>query len=101
MNAAELLLTQVEGENAVEEWVAKDRAVRSISLNRGYWDGIVPVLSEAALKKFIRLGGVIKVKNPNLPRIPGTFNDEQCTLALHIQGDMLDAGFVKVEEIES
>lgn len=61
MKRAELLLTQKEGEKAVNEWIAQDWSVREISLSRGHWKDIVSVLAEAALKRFIQKGGVTRV----------------------------------------
>ena len=54
----EWLLTQTEGEKAVVDWVKQDWATREISLNRGHWEEIVPILVQAQLRKVVeRLQG--------------------------------------------
>ncbi len=69
MKREELLLTQEEGEKAVYEWVDKDFSVRFITIERGHWEDIVPVLAQAALAKFIRKGGVIRLHSESIEEI--------------------------------
>ncbi len=44
------LLTQAQGEKAVEDW-AKESMKRMSDLNVGLWDIIVPVLARAQLRQ--------------------------------------------------
>lgn len=62
MTREELLLTQEEGEAAIQKWKNEDWALREIRLGRGHWEDIVPVLAEAQVDKFIRLGGCLRVR---------------------------------------
>ncbi len=41
------LLTDEEIQVAVAIWVAEDSSTRSVSLNRGHWEDIAPVIAQA------------------------------------------------------
>ncbi len=49
----EWMLTQEEAAQVVAAYINKDFAVRSISVNRGHWEQLVPVLSLAQARKLV------------------------------------------------
>lgn len=97
MNKEKLLLTQEEGEAAVEVWVKADWSTRAISLNCGHWEHIVPVIAQAQVAKIKSLGGVITAGSQAFIPAADWWEQSVCysCLARHAR-----AGFCRVEEIE-
>lgn len=56
------LLTPEEIKKAVKRWTDKDWAIHTISLNRGHWEDIAPILACAQLAKVI--GEIEKFGSP-------------------------------------
>ena len=50
---ADILLTEEEAKGAVDKWLAEDFSSRVISLSRGNWEQIVPVIARAQAKKLV------------------------------------------------
>ena len=46
-------LTEEEGIKAVQEWIAADYATRIISVNRGHFEQLIPVIVCAAAQKLL------------------------------------------------
>mgnify|MGYP001563094513 CR=1 FL=1 len=58
------LLTDEEGEKAVGKWIAQDFSVRCISLGRGNWEQLVPVIARAQLLKVAeKIAGLQSLKS--------------------------------------
>lgn len=97
MKLENVLLTQEEGEAAVNTWRDEDYLRREFSLGRGHWEDIVLVIARAQVEKFIRLGGVIKAKDQGFPPFHSDYHDKK--IYVTICQALAATGCRRIEEI--
>lgn len=68
------LLTEEEIEEVIGRWVDQDYSTRSISLNRGHWERIAPIIAQAQLDKVDKM----KRLSPTITIAPGFYSGEPC-----------------------